>query len=174
MKLLAVIPDDGDLVREKNLYLCPADTFEELANKATPSSANFGLFVALDADGVADGRILRVAKSLLSQGLACAQSAAPLTFYTSIAAVANREQLFAIGMLCTDSRHGRFFWGLDWYASRCSRKFCAAIADVRKRKFHRWPYDPPAECRRVGTLGNRVFALDIVFRAAAKWGKAAR
>jgi|SRR5580704_8186862 hypothetical protein len=29
MNLLAVMPDDEDLVREKNLYLCPADTFEE-------------------------------------------------------------------------------------------------------------------------------------------------
>jgi len=62
--------------------------------------------------------------------------------------MANREQLCFSGMLCTHSRHGRFFWGLDWGASRCSRKFCVAIADVRKRTFHRGPCDPPTECIR--------------------------
>jgi hypothetical protein len=66
-------------------------------------------------------------------------------------------------MLCTDRRYGRFSWGLDWDVSRCSRKFYAATADVRKRKFHRAPCDPRVECRRVGALGNRVIPLDIGF-----------
>jgi hypothetical protein len=66
-------------------------------------------------------------------------------------------------MLCTDRRYGRFSWGLDWDVSRCSRKFYAATADVRKRKFHCAPCDPRVECRRVGALGNRVFPLGIGF-----------
>jgi hypothetical protein len=57
-----------------------------------------------------------------------------------------REQLFAFGMLCTDTKRGRFFWGLDWAARRCSHRFCVATADVRTRKFHRFPCDPHADC----------------------------
>lgn len=65
-----------------------------------------------------------------------------------IAAAANREQPCVFGTLCTDSQHGQFFLVLDWHASRCSRKFCVAIADVRKRTFHRGPCGPPTECIR--------------------------
>ena len=65
-------------------------------------------------------------------------------------------------MLCTDRRHGRFFWGLDWDASRCSRKFCVAIADDRKRKFHRGPCDPRVECMPVRVRCPRVFYLNKV------------
>jgi hypothetical protein len=82
-----------------------------------------------------------------------------------------REQLFALGMLCTGTKRGRFFWGLDWTACPCIHKFCVAIADVRKRTFHCAPCDPRAECMRVGVGGNRVFALDIVFLAAASGAK---
>jgi hypothetical protein len=59
--------------------------------------------------------------------------------------VANRERLCVFEMLCTDSRHGLFFWGLDWDVSRCSRNFYAATADGRKRKF-RLACDPRSEC----------------------------
>jgi hypothetical protein len=54
--------------------------------------------------------------------------------------VANpREQPFAFGMLCTDTKRDRFFSGLDGIASRCSRRFCAATVDVRTRRFRRAP-----------------------------------
>jgi hypothetical protein len=55
---------------EKVFYLCPADSIESLGGKATPSTANFGLFVAMDASPVADDCILQGAKKLLSKGLA--------------------------------------------------------------------------------------------------------
>lgn len=74
-----------------------------------------------------------------------------------------REQLFALGMPCTGTTRGRFFWGLDSAACPCSRKFCVAIVDVRKRKFQCVPCDPRVECRRAGALSNRVFPLDIGF-----------
>ena len=68
--------------------------------------------------------------------------------------VANREQLFALGMLCTDSRQGRSFWGLDWDwdVCRCSRNFYAATADGRKRKF-RLACDPRTESMRALVYG---------------------
>jgi hypothetical protein len=56
---------------EKVFYLCPADSIENLADKTTHSAANFGLFVALNANCVADDSILQGAKKLLSKGLAC-------------------------------------------------------------------------------------------------------
>jgi hypothetical protein len=71
MKLLAARPDDGDLLPEQNLYLCPADSIKDLADKTAGSQANFGLFVAMNAIGVEDDSILQGAKKLLSQGLAC-------------------------------------------------------------------------------------------------------
>jgi len=62
--------------------------------------------------------------------------------------------LCVLEMLCTDSRHGRFFGGLDWDwdVSRCRRKFYAATADGRKRKF-RLACDPPAEGGRAQGYG---------------------
>jgi hypothetical protein len=62
-----------------------------------------------------------------------------------------REQLFAFGMLCTDTKHGRFFLGLHGAASRYSRKFYAATADVHTRKFRRAPCAPRADCDAVYT-----------------------
>ena len=69
----------------------------------------------------------------------------------------NREQLCVFEMLCTDRRHGRFFWGLGWDARRCSRKFCAATADARKRTFQRGPCNPRAKHMRARVRCNRVF-----------------
>ena len=66
--------------------------------------------------------------------------------------VANRrEQLFAFETLCTDTKRGLFFWGLDGAASRCNRRFYATTADGRTRKFRRAPCDPRAECDAVYT-----------------------
>jgi hypothetical protein len=60
--------------------------------------------------------------------------------------VANRrEQLFASGTLCTDTKRGLFFWGLDGAASHCNRRFYVATAGGRTRKFRRAPCDPRAE-----------------------------
>jgi len=71
MERLIVRPSDGDLLPEKVVYLCPSETIEDLADKTTPRSPNFGLFVALNALHVTDESILRAAKKLLSKGLAC-------------------------------------------------------------------------------------------------------
>jgi hypothetical protein len=49
--------------------------------------------------------------------------------------VANCEQLWVFGMPCTGTKRDRFSWGLDWTACPCSRRFCVAIADARKRTF---------------------------------------
>ena len=56
---------------EKVFYLCSANSMENLADTTTLSTANFGLFVAMNANGVADDSILRGAKKLFSRGLAC-------------------------------------------------------------------------------------------------------
>jgi hypothetical protein len=56
---------------EKVFYLCPADSIETLGDNTSPSTSNFGLFVAMNANGVADDSILLGAKKLLSKGLAC-------------------------------------------------------------------------------------------------------
>jgi hypothetical protein len=71
MEKLLVRPADGDLLPEKVVYLCPSDTIENVADKTTPSSANFGLLVAMNAQNVTDESILTGAKKLLSKGLAC-------------------------------------------------------------------------------------------------------
>ena len=71
MERLLVRPADGDLLPEKVIYLCPSDTIENVADKTAPSSANFGLLVAMNAQNVTDESILKGAKKLLSKGLAC-------------------------------------------------------------------------------------------------------
>jgi hypothetical protein len=85
-----------------------------------------------------------------------------------------REQLFALGMLCTGTKRGQFFWGLDWTACPCSHKFCVAIADVRKRTFHCAPCNPRVECIGVspGTIHIQLStsgrAEDMLDRDIAK------
>jgi hypothetical protein len=71
MEWLAVSALVDEDFPEEVFYLCPADSIENLGEKTTPSTANFGLFVAMNANGVADESILRGAKKLLSNGLAC-------------------------------------------------------------------------------------------------------
>jgi hypothetical protein len=66
---LSALVDEG--FPEKVFYLCPTDSIENLGEKITPSNANFGLFVAMNASGVADESILQGAKQLLSKGLVC-------------------------------------------------------------------------------------------------------
>src|SRR6185437_8155485 len=50
-----------------------------------------------------------------------------------------REQLFALRMLCTGTKRVPFFWGLDWVARPCSRRFYVRTADVRKHICHSEP-----------------------------------
>src|ERR1700683_4550325 len=71
MEQLIVRLADGDLLPEKVVYLCTSDKIENMADKITPRSPNFGLFVALNAQHVTDDSILKAAKRLLSKGLAC-------------------------------------------------------------------------------------------------------
>lgn len=71
MEWLAVSALVDEDFPEKVFYLCPADSIQNLGGKITLSSANFGLFVAMNANGVADEGILQGAKQLLSKGLAC-------------------------------------------------------------------------------------------------------
>jgi hypothetical protein len=68
--------------------------------------------------------------------------------FNLLVGASEREQLFALGMLCTGTKRGQFFWGLGSVACPCSRKFCVAIADGRKRTFHCAPCDPRVECTR--------------------------
>ena len=63
-------------------------------------------------------------------------------------------------MLCTGTKQGQFFWGLGSVACPCNRKFCVAIADVRKRTFHCAPCDPRVECMRVRVRRKQVFHLN--------------
>jgi len=56
---------------EKVFHLCPADSIESLGNEVSPSDAHFALFVAMNAQGVADNEVLRGAQQLFSKGLAC-------------------------------------------------------------------------------------------------------
>jgi hypothetical protein len=71
MELLAVSTLADEDPPGKVFYLCPNDSIENLGAKVSHSTANFGLFIALDGRGVTDDSILQGAKNLLSQGLAC-------------------------------------------------------------------------------------------------------
>ncbi|HMD09597.1 MAG TPA: hypothetical protein VKH63_18850 [Candidatus Acidoferrum sp.] len=71
MEWLAVSALVDEDFPERVFYLCPTDSKENLGEKITLSNADFGLFVAMNANGVADERILQGAKLLLSKGLAC-------------------------------------------------------------------------------------------------------
>src|SRR5580704_406521 len=53
----------------KNLYLSSVGNIESLVDEIAPSSQDFGLFLALDADSLDDGKIGQVAKRLLLKGL---------------------------------------------------------------------------------------------------------
>jgi hypothetical protein len=53
---------------------------------------------------------------------------------TSLLRASWREQLFAPGMLCTCTKGGWVFGGLDWAASQCNRKSCGRTPDVHKHK----------------------------------------
>jgi hypothetical protein len=71
MERLAVSVLADEDFPEKVFYLCPNDSIDNLGDRTSHSSANFGLFIAIDANGVTDDSILQGAKKLLSQGLAC-------------------------------------------------------------------------------------------------------
>jgi hypothetical protein len=71
MEWLAVSALVDEDFPEKVFYLCPTDSIENLGEKITTTNSNFGLFVAMDANRVADESILQGAKQLLSKGLAC-------------------------------------------------------------------------------------------------------
>ena len=55
----------------RDVFLCPADFFEELPKKVKPSTSYFSLFIAIDARPLDDHTVLQVAESLLSKGLTC-------------------------------------------------------------------------------------------------------
>jgi hypothetical protein len=74
-----------------------------------------------------------------------------------------REQLFVLGMLCTGTKCGRFFWGLDWAASQCTRKFCGTIANARKRTFRCAASDPRAKCHVRGGRGQSGILFTFTF-----------
>jgi len=69
MEWLANTAVDEDFP-EKVFYLCSANSIENLSDTTSPSTANFGLFVAMNANGVTNDIILQGAKKLLSRGLA--------------------------------------------------------------------------------------------------------
>src|SRR5258708_37873321 len=54
----------------KNIYLCSSPTIEMLAAGITPTSPNFGLLLAIDAQAVDASQIVQLAKSLANKGLA--------------------------------------------------------------------------------------------------------
>jgi hypothetical protein len=62
-------PTDGFLP-ERFFYLCPADSIEDLGQKIGNGSVNFALFLAMNANGIADGNVVQGARKLLSEGLA--------------------------------------------------------------------------------------------------------
>ncbi len=68
MEWLATRPAEQDFDVEKIIYLCPASTLEDLAEKISPNTANFALFIAMDATAIDDAEILRGAKTLLAKG----------------------------------------------------------------------------------------------------------
>ena len=59
-----------ELGPQRTLYVCSVGTFEGLAEEVQPSSRYFGLFVAMDARGVDDRLIRKVADGLVAKGLA--------------------------------------------------------------------------------------------------------
>src|SRR6266581_6511557 len=54
----------------KDIYLCSSPTIEMLAAGITPTSPNFGLLLAIDAQAVDASQIGQLAKSLANKGLA--------------------------------------------------------------------------------------------------------
>lgn len=71
MEMLGVSALADEDFQEKVFYLCPSKSIENLGNEVSPSTANFALFVAMNANGVADASVLQGAKKLLARGLAC-------------------------------------------------------------------------------------------------------
>jgi hypothetical protein len=54
----------------KDIYLCPSTAIDALAGQITPSSQNFGLLLAMDAQSFDVGQIGELAEKLASKGLA--------------------------------------------------------------------------------------------------------
>ena len=61
-----VFPDK----QTKDIYLCPSTTINVLAEQITPTSPNFGLLLAMDAQPVDSGQIGELAEKLMEKGLA--------------------------------------------------------------------------------------------------------
>jgi hypothetical protein len=55
---------------EKVFYLCSADSIKSLADKIIPSTAHFGLFLAMNSNDIDDDSVLQGARNLFSKGLA--------------------------------------------------------------------------------------------------------
>ncbi|MBZ5596979.1 MAG: hypothetical protein LAN83_01545 [Acidobacteriia bacterium] len=69
MEWLATSVDDD--FPERDFYLCPSNSLDEVVDKITPRTPYFGFFVLMDARGVADDSIKESAKKLLAKGLVC-------------------------------------------------------------------------------------------------------
>jgi len=54
----------------KDIYLCPSTTIDGLAEKITPTSPNFGLLLAMDAQSIDSSQIGELAEELIEKGLA--------------------------------------------------------------------------------------------------------
>jgi len=61
-----VLPDK----QTKDIYLCPSLTIEALATKIVPTSPNFGLLLAMDAQSIDSGQIGDLAEKMADKGLA--------------------------------------------------------------------------------------------------------
>jgi len=54
----------------RDIYLCPSLTIDVLATKLVPTSLNFGLLLAMDAQSVDRGQIEHLAEKMADKGLA--------------------------------------------------------------------------------------------------------
>jgi hypothetical protein len=54
----------------KDIYLCPSVTIDALAEKITPTSPNFGLLLAMDAQSIDSDQIGELAEKMADKGLA--------------------------------------------------------------------------------------------------------
>ncbi|SRR6266851_6610603 len=61
-----VFPDK----QTKDIYLCPSTTIDVLAEQITPTSPNFGLVLAMDAQSIDSGQIGELAEKMADKGLA--------------------------------------------------------------------------------------------------------
>ena len=54
----------------RQIYICPCNSIDELADKVKPYSTHFGLFLAIDARKIDSKRFAEPAAKLLKRGMA--------------------------------------------------------------------------------------------------------